>query len=110
MDFFKCSIIYSAVPVQLKWGWIRIRIENGLDLGYNDFVDPDWKSGSRNRIQWHKNEGKNVHMNKFYFLFITERHFKKIFSSKVLLWNRIHIGSGFNDFMDPDPYPKPELR
>jgi hypothetical protein len=31
-------------------------------------------------------------------------------SSKVLLWIRIRIriGSGFNDFVDLDPYPDPD--
>jgi hypothetical protein len=36
--------------------WIRIRIR--IESGFNDFMDPNWESGSRIQIKGQENEEK----------------------------------------------------
>jgi hypothetical protein len=46
----------------------------------------------RIRIQGQENEEKTAHLRAFFQ-----------FYNKKVLWIRIRIGSGFDDFVDPDP-------
>jgi hypothetical protein len=95
-----------------------------MNLNHMKMVKQGCGSGSGIRIQGQENEEKEYFFSLF-FLFLQQKAIKivqtaKIFdffcwffnlwknlSSKVLLWIRIRIGSGFNDLVDvdPDPYP-----
>jgi hypothetical protein len=86
--------------------WIRIGSR------FHVSVDPDSESGSRYR----KNEEngtfktflllkvrKLVQTKRFFTVNVDFKNFEQNLTSNFLLWIRIRIGSGFKNFVDPDP-------